>query len=220
MNILSFIEEKARRAGAAVLFSLTVLMPAFTACSESSGEEYEFDNWKERNDTYFNTVYNQAQSAIAAGSNEWKIIRQWSLNETEATKPENHIVVRVLNEGTGSGCPLYTDTVYVHYRLSYIPTTQHPNGSVIQETWTGNYNLQTMVPWKISVSAISGWETAMQNMHIGDRWLVYIPYQLGYGISDYQPSTSSPKLYGCSVLVYDVTLAAYYRAGQTVPAWR
>ena len=50
MNILSFIEEKARRAGAAVLFSLTVLMPAFTACSESSGEEYEFDNWKERND--------------------------------------------------------------------------------------------------------------------------------------------------------------------------
>lgn len=200
---------------------LAALVLSFTACSESSGEEDEFENWKERNDTYFNTVYNQAKNAIASGSNEWKILRQWSLNDVESADADDHIVVRVLNEGTGSGCPLYTDTVYVHYRLSYIPTTQHPNGSVIQETWTGNYNLQTMMPWKIAVRGISGWETALQNMHIGDRWLVYIPYRLGYGISDYQPSSSSSsKLHGCSVLVYDVTLVAYYRADQTVPAWK
>lgn len=219
MRKTSFIVNAGSRVGRAAL-CLVALLLSLTSCSESDGTENEFDNWKERNDSFFNSIYNQAKSAVDSGSKEWKVIRQWSLPEAVGTNPENHIVARVLSEGQGSGCPLYTDTVYVHYRLRYIPTTQHPQGPVIEETWAGEYNLATMSPRKISVAAISGWETALQNMHIGDRWLLYVPYQLAYGTADYQPSSSSGKIYGCSVLIYDVTLVAYYRKGQVVPAWK
>ena len=41
-----------------VLFSLS-----FAACSESDENEDEYANWKERNDAYFNNVYNQAKDA-------------------------------------------------------------------------------------------------------------------------------------------------------------
>jgi len=58
---------------------------------------------------------------------------------------------------------------------------------------------------------VSGLATALQKMHIGDRWLVYIPYNLGYGESD---SGSVPAY---PTLIFDVTLTAYYRPGNLVP---
>ena len=36
-------------------------MALFTSCSESDEEVTEFDNWQERNDTYFNEVYSRAK---------------------------------------------------------------------------------------------------------------------------------------------------------------
>ena len=48
-------------------------------------------------------------------------------------------------------------------------------------------------------------------MHIGDRWKVYIPYQLAYG------KTNNGTIPAYSTLVFDVTLVSYYRAGVDVP---
>ena len=47
--------------------------------------------------------------------------------------------------------------------------------------------------------------TAVLNMQRGDRWLVYIPYQLGYGASS---SNSAVPSY--STLVFDIALADFY----------
>ena len=72
-----------------------------------------------------------------------------------------------------------------------------------------------MYPAKLPVSnIIDGFSTALQHMHIGDRWEVYIPQQLGYGSKD----DSAVPAY--STLRFDITLMAYYRAGQVVPAWK
>ena len=120
------------------LLLFTAFAVGLASCSESDDAEDEFANWKERNDTYFNNVYNQAKSAIASGSQEWKIFRNWSLNEDMATKAEDHIVVQVLEKGTGSGCPLYTDSVMVHYRGHYIPTTHYPEGYVFDQSSSRN----------------------------------------------------------------------------------
>ena len=39
-------------------------------------------------------------------------------------------------------------------------------------------------PLKTSVSSVvDGWTTALQHMHEGDIWEVWVPYQLGYGVS-------------------------------------
>ena len=47
---------------------------------------------------------------------------------------------------------------------------------------------------------IEGWQMALQQMQVGDRWEIYIPYELGYGTR-----TSGP-IPGFSTLIFDVEL--------------
>ena len=47
---------------------------------------------------------------------------------------------------------------------------------------------------------IEGWVIAMQQMHIGDRWEVYIPAEMGYG------KFTQPGIPGGSTLVFDIEL--------------
>jgi len=47
---------------------------------------------------------------------------------------------------------------------------------------------------------IEGWIIAMQQMHVGDRWEVYIPSEMGYG--DY----SQPGIPGGSTLIFEIEL--------------
>ena len=49
---------------------------------------------------------------------------------------------------------------------------------------------------------IEGWIIAMQKMHIGDRWEVYIPAEMGYG------KFSQPGIPGGSTLIFDIELLA------------
>ena len=47
---------------------------------------------------------------------------------------------------------------------------------------------------------IEGWITAMQHMHIGDKWEVYIPAEMGYG------KFSQPGIPGGSTLIFEIEL--------------
>ena len=200
-----------------VLFSLS-----FAACSESDENEDEYANWKERNDAYFNNVYNQAKDAIAKGSAEWKIIRNWSLNEDMASKPDDYIVVQVIEEGHGSGSPLYTDSVMVHYRGRYIPTAHYPEGYVFDQSYTGAYEPKLLKPTSFVVNRlVDGFTTALMNMHIGDRWRVYVPYMLAYGLNDTTTSSGGVKYSykGSTLLIFDISLVAYFHPGAEIPSW-
>lgn len=182
------------------------------SCSETDNSSDEFADWQNKNETFFNSLYQSAVSAAASDDSEWKVYRKWSLTDMTSAETDDHIVVRVLEKGTGSGCPLYTDSVRVHYRGRLIPSNSYPEGYVFDESFTGDLDTSTAQPSLFGVGGVvSGFSTALQKMHIGDRWLVYIPYNLGYGTSD---SGSIPAY---STLVFDVTLVAYYRPGKTVP---
>lgn len=197
-----------------ILYLLALLAPVglLSSCSESDNEEDEFPNWKKTNEQYFNNLYAMAKSSADMGDKSWKVIRQWSLEESTAKDPYDYIVVNVLENGTGSGCPLYTDSVKVHYEGRLLPSTSYPDGYVFDKSFTGEFNPATALPAKFAVSGmIDGFTTALQYMHIGDRWKVYIPYQLGYG------KTASGSIPAYSTLVFDVTLVSYYRAGVEVP---
>lgn len=210
------------RAKGLALFLFVMLASCLVSCSESDDTEDEFENWKERNDTYFNNVYNQAKSAIANGSQEWKILRNWSLNDDVATDADDHIVVQVLEKGTGSGCPLYTDSVMVHYRGRYIPTANYPEGYVFDQSYSGSYQPEIIKPATFLTSrVVDGWTTALMNMHIGDRWRVYIPYMLAYGADDTNSTVNgvSYSFKGSTVLIFDMTLVAYYHPGAYIPSW-
>lgn len=191
-------------------------MAMLVSCSETTGEDGEFNNWRSRNDTYFQGLYATAQQKIGSGDASWKIYKNWSLEDAAATKAENHIVVQVLQAGTGSGSPLYTDSVKVHYRGRLMPSANYPQGYVFDQSYKDDLNPATAKAAKLSVGGmVDGFTTALQQMHIGDRWQVYIPYALGYGAA-----TSNTSIPAYSTLVFDIQLVAYYRAGTPTSSTR
>ena len=102
---------------------------------------------------------------------------------------------------------MYTDSVLIHYRGRLLPSTSYEEGYVIDESYTGEFNDETALPVKMYVGdLIDGFTTALMQMHIGDRWMVYIPNTLGYGSSE---STNVPAY---SMLRFDIKLVGYYRA--------
>lgn len=204
-----------------VAMMAVALLALLSSCSETDDTVEEYPNWQSKNEAFFNSKYNAARQQSSAGSTEWKVIKTYARQGSTTNTPTDHIIVRVLREGLGSGCPLYTDSVRVHYRGQLLASTTHVDkndselGFVFDKSWsTDVFDEEVSVPAKLGVgSVVDGFATALQHMHIGDRWLVYIPYQLGYG------STGSSTIPAYSTLVFDIALAAYYRAGTKVPAW-
>ena len=172
------------------------------SCSEEDSNEGEFDNWKERHETYFNNLYNKAKGSTTG---TWRTYHTWTKEAEAATSPDDYIVVEVLKEGTGTESPLYSDEVKIHYRGNLMPSTNFPQGFQFDSSWYGEYNLEAMVPSTSLVSGfVNGFATAIQKMHVGDRWRVYIPYALGY-----KNSTSNASIPAYSTLVFDVTLVSF-----------
>lgn len=178
---------------------------AAVSCSEDDNTVEEFPNWQETNTAYFNDVLATARGN-ADGS--WKVFKTWSKEDTIQGIPADYIAVKVLEEGTGSGCPMYTDSVRLHYRGRLIPSTSYADGFVFDETYDGEFSPETCTPVSmLTMNTVDGFATALQHMHIGDRWKIYIPYQLAYGTSDYN------NVPAYSTLVFDLYLCGYYRPG-------
>lgn len=222
------------------LMHLLVLLLAavgMTSCSEtdstsSSSEKYpnDFLNWQARNDTYFESVYDKAQTAINNGDTEWYIFKSLSRSTGASSNKTDYIVVHVLSQDSASfngqghsedpkatgypataAKPLASDSVQVHYRGNLMPTDNYPLGKQFDTSWYGDYNLSYMRTTMFAVTGvIDGFATALQYMHIKDRWEVYIPYALGYG------STESTSIPAYSTLKFDITLMAINRQKQTL----
>ena len=187
----------------------------FAACSESDDTGSEFDDWQNKNMTYWNALYAKAQDSVKAGNTNWKIIKNWSLEDSLQSPNTDYIIVHVKEKGTGTASPLYTDTVRTHYTGRLIPSASNPDGYQFDSSLGHAISMDEATPSKFAVSlVVDGFSTALQNMHAGDRWEVYIPYTLGYGES----AQSAIPAY--STLIFDVKLAAFYPKGQKVPDWK
>ena len=49
-------------------------------------------------------------------------------------------------------------------------------------------------------AVIEGWQLALQEMRVGDRWIIYIPYNFGYG------NRASGPIPAFSTLIFEVEL--------------
>ena len=67
----------------------------------------------------------------------------------------------------------------------------------------------------VNAKQIDGLSTALQQMHLGDRWVVYVPHQYGYGTVN----NSSPFVPAYSTLIFDITLVGIYHSGDRIPKW-
>ena len=80
------------------------------------------------------------------------------------------IYYKVLEQGNGSTSPTVRSIVSVHYRGTLI------DGKEFDNSYKRNYPEAFRL-----CDVIDGWQIALQQMHVGDKWMIYIPYELGYG---------------------------------------
>ncbi len=110
-------------------------------------------------------------------------------NEEGVMPLDKGIMYKVLKKGDGSKpSPLKNSVVTVHY------TGKTINGKTFDSSRGG------VAPAFRLRDLITGWIIAMQKMHPGDRWEVYIPAEQGYG------KMNQPGIPGGSTLIFDIEL--------------
>lgn len=99
------------------------------------------------------------------------------------------VFYKVIRKGDSDGqSPKPSSVVTVHY------TGKTINGKTFDSSRSGvapAFRLRDLIP---------GWIIAIQKMHVGDRFEVYIPAEQGYG------KFSQPGIPGGSTLIFDIEL--------------
>ena len=192
----------------------------FTSCEETA-EVDEYAHWEERNAAFIQAV---AQLAEQNADGKWLKIRSHKLNDTDREgnpvvwDVDDYIYCHIEKEGTGTVCPLLSDSISANYRGRLIPTDLEiedfvaaiaqgiiPQGEVFDESYKGELNPALNIPKDFSVKGvITGWTTALIHMKEGDHWRVYIPYTLGY------EDTDKGNIPAYSTLIFDINLVDVY----------
>jgi FKBP-type peptidyl-prolyl cis-trans isomerase FklB len=204
-------------------FFVVIVALTVTSCSESSSSEDEYANWKERNELFLASVANDSLQKPG-----WLRLKCFSLDENTEGTINDYVYAKVVSsayqhdeevanvsERYETGCPAYTDSVRVSYQGRLIPTATYPEGKVFDGTVYGTYNDKTNSSTKFRVAGLTaGFSTALQHMHRGDHWRIYIPAALGYG-----ESGSGTAIPGHSVIIFELTLIDFSPAGEAMPVW-
>lgn len=99
------------------------------------------------------------------------------------------VLYRVLESGEGKGNVTPRSIVTCHYKGSLI------NGKVFDNSF------ERGCPEAFRVNdLIEGFQMALCKMHVGDHWIVYIPWQKGYG------KRSDADIPGFSTLIFEIQL--------------
>ena len=132
--------------------------------------------WKEAN--------TQAFLAVARNTAEYKEIKSQSNGGS--------IYYKVLKEGTGGGLPIYYNSaVKCYYTGSYVATKSDGNIKAGDVFDSAEYPDRDAALFSVN-GVVDGFSTALQHMKKGDRWEIWMPYQLGYGASGNMTSTGTP----------------------------
>ena len=200
--------------GRIIIFLFTLVsMMGTVSCSEEDNTVEEFPNWQVRNDDYFNHLSDSVKELIALNParTDWKRIKCWSKSDSVVGSNADYIIVNVKRDGDASGAtPLYTDTDSVHYMGWLLPSTSYPSGYVFDKSYSGNFYEDISRPSEFAIGnssgnkIVDGFATALQSMRRGDRWIVYIPYQLGYS------SSATTRVPAFSTLIFDLTLVDFW----------
>ena len=188
---------------------LLIVVPLIS-CEEDDDDDEdtsaEYENWQQRNDEMLE---------LWAADPELQKYKNYALNERATAGNSDCIYVKVLESGTGeSVTPFLTDTVRIAYRGRLIPSKTYPEGFVFDQSYLHDFRWATAYAAQ-GTSWIPGIQTALLKMHVGDRWLIHVPYQLGYG-----SSTSNASIPAFSNLVFDVALYDVWHPGETRPPFK
>ena len=186
----------------------TVHCSLFTvSCSEDeSGNTEEFVDWQATNDAAINEW---------AASSSLRKIRSYLQDETAPATNKDYIYVEVLESGEGWVSPLSSDSARVAYRGRLLPSKSYYYGYIFDQSYLGDFDESTMGVADVLVSGtVPGFSTALQNMHLGDRWRVYIPYTLGYN------TVSSSTIPAYSNLIFEIVLIDFWKEDEIMTPFK
>lgn len=201
-----------------LLLALAALLTPSCGSTEILDEHHD---WQERNDAFIEAVAAEVKAYADRGveygnasvGDRFRLL-SYKLDPTrDDWAVSDYVYCTVIAKGDGTESPIFTDSVRIHYRCSLIPTDEHPEGYVTEQTYkTALPDLEVNVPKDFVVSGlVNGVATALQKMKAGDQWRLYIPYGLGYNAS---VKTNIPAY---SALVFDVRLIASSHMGTPLP---
>lgn len=191
------------------LIGLLFVTSLFAAsCSETDGEVDPYANWEERNQRYIDSIATVAAANLGDEVGKWKVIRSYKLPDlglNETGKVNDYVYCKILEKGTGTVSPIFTDSVDTHYKGEMIPLL-NGNRVTFDQSYSGSeLNVETdlTVGFK-SGEVITGWTSALQAMKAGDRWQLYIPHELAYGETG--SNRGAVAIPGYSALIFDLML--------------
>lgn len=191
-----------------LLFVVAVLV-AVTACSKSEDDSAE--RWRTANDAAFAAIKSNA-----------------SYTEIKSPGHEGSIYYKELKKGAGTKPILFTSTVSLYARGWFVadyPDNKYIRQGAVFQSWLEADG----VPFTTLVSSVGvppkgfsaytltkGVRVALQYMHEGDRWEVWVPYTLGLGENDgslfvnVMPSSSATKIPAYSTLVFEIEVVGVH----------
>lgn len=180
---------------------------ALSACNkDDNGTDYtQYYEWRDRNNAYMDFAY---RSIRTMGDAAYFTDSITSMSEPKASYP-NATVYRVIRSANEDSLrrerkwytPFYTSTLKVHYTLyktesvldtiaKYAPSDALMNDASVMDRifFDSPIKADTLESYQVKfyenftpASVVSGWGDVLQRMHIGDSWLICVPWFLGYG---------------------------------------
>lgn len=197
---------------------------ALVSCEEVE-EAGKYDNWRERGEAFTDSIKALAGENYVASPEQADAMELGKLYAIQTiastTEGSQYVYCRKLVKNETGERPLYTG---YHSRVNAFYFGTYANG----EEFDGNFDgygasdLEIPIPpvkvpttfnsfTAFSVSGVvPGWIAALQFMRMGERWMLYIPWQSGYGSSDrVDQYTGSVTIPAYSALTFDVILDSF-----------
>ncbi len=156
------------------------VIASVASCKKSDQEKRwdEYEDWRQVNDEWFHEqlVSGKYTRVVPEWNREAQILMRW-LNDTTLT--------------SGNLVPYYNSTVTVKYRGTLY------NGEPFDSSYAQTDSIVTMKPQGL----IDGWVIALEQMHVGDKVQIIVPYVSGYG-----GTGSGEKVPPYSTLCFDIEL--------------
>ncbi len=176
-----------------ILPVLVLSISLFTACEESEAPG-KYENWKERNEDFMDSLENVYKSQAANLSMKDSLYRF-----QDPFAQQGYVYFKKLNpekEEYFGRRPYYTEKVSVYYQGYFI------DGDRFDGNFEGDEPEDFYSPSVFTINSAglsSGFAWALQYMHVGERWMVYMPWR-----STVYGSVGEGVIPGYSTLIFDM----------------
>lgn len=200
-----------RRIRKTLCFLLPLAALLFASCEEVQ-EASKYDNWQARNEAFIDSIARETGGLIIDSEEKAAAVevgRLFAIATTAGTMSgDQYVYCKKITANPDGRRPLYTESVSAYYYGTLITGDRFDGNftgysALDQDTLNATDKAPTEfdAPSEFSVSGvIAGWTAALQLMKTGERWMLYIPYQSGYGTS------GDRNILGYSALTFDLDL--------------